>query len=66
MLTTLQKEGLGWLQEAGIAAILDHHALPGVAADSQMFAGKYVYTPIPEKPQVHFHTLVAPQMSSST
>ncbi|KAF9779204.1 glycoside hydrolase family 5 protein [Thelephora terrestris] len=34
------KEGLGWLKEAGIAAILDHHALPGVSADSQMFAGR--------------------------
>lgn len=36
----LQKEGLGWLKDAGIAAILDHHALPGVAAENQMFAGR--------------------------
>lgn len=28
------------LQDAGIQAILDHHALPGVAAVEQMFAGK--------------------------
>lgn len=34
------KEGLSWLNEAGIAAILDHHALPGVAAENQMFAGQ--------------------------
>lgn len=34
------KEGLQWLKEAGIAAILDHHALPGVAAENQMFAGR--------------------------
>lgn len=36
----VQKEGLEWLKEAGIAAILDHHALPGVAAENQMFAGR--------------------------
>ena len=35
-----QREGLGWLKDAGIAAILDHHALPGVAAENQMFAGR--------------------------
>jgi len=34
------KEGLKWLKEAGIVAILDHHALPGVAAENQMFAGR--------------------------
>jgi hypothetical protein len=28
------------LREAGIAVILDHHALPGVAAVNQMFAGR--------------------------
>ena len=27
------------LRNAGIQAIIDHHALPGVAAVSQMFAG---------------------------
>ena len=36
----LQKEGLEWLKEARIAVILDHHALPGVAAENQMFAGR--------------------------
>lgn len=39
----LQREGLGWLKEEGIAAILDHHALPGVAAENQMFAGRCVH-----------------------
>ncbi|KAF9653334.1 glycoside hydrolase family 5 protein [Thelephora ganbajun] len=34
------KEGLEWLSEAGVAVILDHHALPGVAAENQMFAGR--------------------------
>ena len=29
-----------WLRDAGIAVILDHHALPGVAAENQMFAGR--------------------------
>ena len=39
-LPRLQREGLGWLKAAGIAVILDHHALPGVQADNQMFAGR--------------------------
>ena len=34
-----QRNGLKWLKNAGIAVILDHHALPGVAASNQMFAG---------------------------
>jgi len=33
------REGLEWLKEVGIAVILDHHALPGVASANQMFAG---------------------------
>jgi hypothetical protein len=37
------------LKEAGIAAILDHHALPGVAAENQMFAGRCVRILIPTK-----------------
>jgi len=36
----LQREGLKWLDDAGIAVIIDHHALPGVAAENQMFAGR--------------------------
>jgi aryl-phospho-beta-D-glucosidase BglC (GH1 family) len=31
--------GLNMLREAGIAVILDQHALPGVSASNQMFAG---------------------------
>jgi aryl-phospho-beta-D-glucosidase BglC (GH1 family) len=31
---------LEWLKDAGIAVILDHHALPGVQAENQMFAGR--------------------------
>ncbi|KAG2362916.1 glycoside hydrolase family 5 protein [Suillus spraguei] len=31
--------GLGWLKDAGIQAILDHHALPGVQTPGQMFTG---------------------------
>jgi len=34
------QRGLGQLKEAGIAVILDHHALPGVATSEQMFAGR--------------------------
>ncbi|KAF8184464.1 glycoside hydrolase family 5 protein [Pholiota molesta] len=34
------QRGLKQLKEAGIAAILDHHALPGVASPGQMFAGR--------------------------
>ncbi|KAG1896181.1 glycoside hydrolase family 5 protein [Suillus fuscotomentosus] len=33
------RRGLGWLQDAGIQAILDHHALPGVQTAGQMFTG---------------------------
>ncbi|KAI0297453.1 glycoside hydrolase family 5 protein [Multifurca ochricompacta] len=32
--------GLKMLRDAGIRAILDHHALPGVQTPNQMFAGK--------------------------
>jgi hypothetical protein len=34
------QRGLRQLKAAGIAVILDHHALPGVAASKQMFAGR--------------------------
>ncbi|KAK7026515.1 hypothetical protein VNI00_015595 [Paramarasmius palmivorus] len=34
------RRGLYQLKKAGIQVILDHHALPGVAAIEQMFAGK--------------------------
>ncbi|KAF5316798.1 hypothetical protein D9619_006733 [Psilocybe cf. subviscida] len=34
------QRGLGQLKAAGITAILDHHALPGVASPQQMFAGR--------------------------
>jgi len=34
------QRGLGQLKTAGIAAILDHHALPGVATAGQEFAGR--------------------------
>ncbi|KAG2143787.1 glycoside hydrolase family 5 protein [Suillus bovinus] len=33
------RRGLGWLQDAGIQVILDHHALPGVQTAKQMFTG---------------------------
>lgn len=33
------RQGLGWLKDAGIQAILDHHALPGVQTAGQMFTG---------------------------
>ncbi|KAG2106935.1 glycoside hydrolase family 5 protein [Suillus discolor] len=33
------RRGLGWLKDAGIQAILDHHALPGVQTPAQMFTG---------------------------
>jgi len=45
----LQREGLEWLNEVGMAIILDHHALPGVSSENQMFAGRWVYTPDSEK-----------------
>ncbi|KAK7686302.1 hypothetical protein QCA50_010526 [Cerrena zonata] len=34
------KRGLQQLRDAGIAAILDHHALPGVQTAGQMFTGR--------------------------
>jgi len=37
-----QANGLDMLRKAGIQAILDHHALPGVQVANQMFAGKCV------------------------
>jgi aryl-phospho-beta-D-glucosidase BglC (GH1 family) len=33
------RRGLGWLKDAGIQAILDHHALPGVQTPGQEFTG---------------------------
>ncbi|KZT39279.1 family 5 hypothetical beta glucosidase from glycoside dehydrogenase [Sistotremastrum suecicum HHB10207 ss-3] len=39
------KRGLQMLRDAGINVILDHHALPGVAAVNQMFAGNCTYQP---------------------
>ncbi|KIJ65456.1 glycoside hydrolase family 5 protein [Hydnomerulius pinastri MD-312] len=33
------RRGLSWLQDAGIQAILDHHALPGVQTPGQQFTG---------------------------
>ncbi|KAH7918458.1 glycoside hydrolase family 5 protein [Leucogyrophana mollusca] len=33
------RRGLSWLQDAGIVAILDHHALPGVQTPGQQFTG---------------------------
>ncbi|KIK98196.1 glycoside hydrolase family 5 protein [Paxillus rubicundulus Ve08.2h10] len=33
------RQGLGWLQDAGIQVILDHHALPGVQSAGQEFTG---------------------------
>lgn len=35
-----QQRGLAQLKAAGIVAILDHHALPGVATPGQEFAGR--------------------------
>ncbi|KAF8810492.1 glycoside hydrolase family 5 protein [Phlegmacium glaucopus] len=34
------QRGLSQLKDAGIAVVLDHHALPGVATPNQMFAGR--------------------------
>lgn len=34
------RRGLGWLRDAGIRVILDHHALPGVQTPGQMFTGQ--------------------------
>ncbi|EGN97012.1 glycoside hydrolase family 5 protein [Serpula lacrymans var. lacrymans S7.3] len=36
---TYLRRGLSWLQDAGITAILDHHALPGVQTPNQQFTG---------------------------
>ncbi|KAH7890979.1 glycoside hydrolase family 5 protein [Phlebopus sp. FC_14] len=36
---TYLRRGLNWLQGAGIQAILDHHALPGVQTPGQQFTG---------------------------
>jgi glucan endo-1,6-beta-glucosidase len=35
-----QRRGLQQLQAAGIVAILDHHALPGVQDPGQEFTGR--------------------------
>lgn len=35
------------LSDAGIVAILDHHALPGVQTPDQSFTGKYVVMKMP-------------------
>ncbi|KAG2137638.1 glycoside hydrolase family 5 protein [Suillus cothurnatus] len=43
------RQGLGWLQDAGIRVILDHHALPGVQTAMQMFTGNCT-------PDVQFYT----------
>jgi aryl-phospho-beta-D-glucosidase BglC (GH1 family) len=37
---SLQRQGLGWLADAGIDVILDHHAAPGVQTPDSMFAGR--------------------------
>ncbi|KAI0692451.1 glycoside hydrolase family 5 protein [Cytidiella melzeri] len=34
------QQGLSWLKAAGIQAILDHHALPGVQTAGQQFTGR--------------------------
>ncbi|KIM51922.1 glycoside hydrolase family 5 protein [Scleroderma citrinum Foug A] len=34
------RRGLGWLRDAGVRVILDHHALPGVQVPGQMFTGQ--------------------------
>ncbi|KAJ3887651.1 glycoside hydrolase family 5 protein [Lentinula edodes] len=39
--------GLEQLHAAGIVAILDHHALPGVQTPNQMFTGQYVHSTSP-------------------
>lgn len=38
-----QRRGLKQLSKAGIVAILDHHALPGVQTSQQMFTGRHVH-----------------------
>ncbi|KAF8166672.1 hypothetical protein K438DRAFT_1775091 [Mycena galopus ATCC 62051] len=40
--STPERRGLQQLQDAGIVAILDHHALPGVQTAGQMFTGRLV------------------------
>ena len=42
----LQRRGLQQLNDAGIVAILDHHALPGVQDALQMFTGRFVVFPM--------------------
>lgn len=42
-----QRRGLQQLRDAGIVAILDHHALPGVQTAGQMFTGRLVISNIP-------------------
>jgi inorganic pyrophosphatase/exopolyphosphatase len=39
-----QRRGLQQLSDAGIVAILDHHALPGVQSPNQMFTGRFLST----------------------
>ncbi|EIW75230.1 glycoside hydrolase family 5 protein [Coniophora puteana RWD-64-598 SS2] len=39
------RQGLGWLKDAGISVILDHHALPGVQSANQQFTGNCTDTP---------------------
>ena len=39
VLNIRKKRGLSQLKAAGIQAILDHHALPGVQTANQMFTG---------------------------
>ncbi|KAI6041889.1 glycoside hydrolase family 5 protein [Pisolithus marmoratus] len=34
------RRGLGWIRDAGMHVILDHHALPGVQTPGQEFAGR--------------------------
>jgi inorganic pyrophosphatase/exopolyphosphatase len=40
VLTNPKQRGLSWLKAAGIQAILDHHALPGVQTAGQQFTGR--------------------------
>lgn len=41
-MTYIQRRGLEQLYDAGITAILDHHALPGVQDPGQQFTGRLV------------------------
>ncbi|KAI0026642.1 glycoside hydrolase family 5 protein [Vararia minispora EC-137] len=38
-------EALGWLKDAGIQVLLDHHALPGAQTSGQQFAGNCTNDP---------------------